>query len=460
LLAQNNAESSISAALPGDARASLRLYNLLFPLVFLGLLPGIAMRMARRGGFREHFGERLGRYSPGKVARFRAGQWTWIHSISVGETLVALKLARALHAQDPSLQIVISVTTSTGFALATNGREPWMEVIYNPLDTRAIVVATLDLIRPDQLIFVEGELWPNLLGECWRRHIRTSVVDARLSPRSERRFRRFQRWIAPLLRLLDAVHVTAREEIARWVALGVDAARVHHVGSIKFDDPPAPPESPRADQFRALLLAHGIPANAPILLGGSTWPPEERVLAEITAALRDKFPHLCLIVVPRHVERAPEILRELSTTPLRVVRRRTLRETATKSDAVAPFDVLLVDTTGELRDWYQLATIVFVGKSLEAHGGQNPAEPAALGKVVVFGPHMENFAAVAAKLVSENAALQVPDATGLRGTIAHLLEAPDERAERGKRAMAALSAHRGAAERAATLLLEAVRATK
>jgi 3-deoxy-D-manno-octulosonic-acid transferase len=421
-------------------------------LVFLVLLPAFALRMMRRGGFRKHFGERLGRYGAEKLDRFRMHKWTWIHSISVGETLVALKLARALHARDSSLHIVISVTTSTGFSLAASRRDPWMEIIYNPIDIRSVVNSTLDAIRPGQLIFVEGELWPNLLAECWRRHIRTSVVDARLSPRSERRFRRFKRWISPLLRLLETIHLTEQSDAGRWIALGLDRNRLAHVGSIKFDEPP-PTDSPRAHQFRALLQASGIAANAPILLGGSTWDPEEEILAEIASGLREKFRDLCLILVPRHVERSAEILRRLGSRGVRVVRRSSLHEPPADGNVPTPIDALLVDTTGELRDWYDLATIVFVGKSLVAHGGQNPAEPAARGKPVLFGPHMENFAAIASKLVSENAGVQVADAAQLHREVEYLLQNPDEREARGARAMVALSAHRGAAERSAALLL-------
>ncbi|HEX5175775.1 MAG TPA: glycosyltransferase N-terminal domain-containing protein, partial [Chthoniobacteraceae bacterium] len=368
-------------------------------------------------------------------------------------TLVALKLARALQAQKPASQIVISVTTSTGFALARTQCEPWMEVIYNPLDTAAIVNAALASIRPAQLIFVEGELWPNLLVECSRRQIPTSVVDARLSPRSERRFRRFKRWISPVLRLLNAIHVTDEEEAQRWLGLGVDPARVHRVGSIKFDEPPVR-ESTRAHQFRALLEAHGVAPDAPILLGGSTWDPEESVLAGIASGLRAKFPGLCLIIVPRHVERTPEIVRKLSNDGHRVVRRSTLTDATAGSPAAPRLNTLLVDTTGELRDWYELATIAFVGKSLRAHGGQNPAEPAALGKPILFGPHMENFAALAGKLVRDQGAEQVANATDLHRAIQHLLESPDERTRRGGCAMAAVSAHRGAAARSAALLLK------
>lgn len=450
----DSVSSAGATTIPRDARRSLFVYNLFFPLVFIALLPGFMVRMLRRGGFRKYFGERFARYDADKRRRLQSGPRIWIHSISVGETLVALKLARVLREQDPSLHVTISVTTSTGFAIAMNAREPWSDVIYNPLDTRSIVVTALDAIRPSQLIFVEGEIWPNLLGECVRRGIAASLVDARLSPRSEARFRQFHRWTGPIFRLLQRIHVTQTDDIARWVALGVDPTRIRHVGSIKFDDPLVTSSS-CADEFRALLRGQAMPDEAPIVLGGSTWEPEEVTLAQVTTALRKKFPALLLIVVPRHVERTPDILRKLAAAGVRAMRRSELERGApTKPPHGSPgFDVLVVDTTGELRDWYELATIVFVGKSLVAHGGQNPAEPAALGKSILFGPHMENFTALAAHLVRERAAVQVTGAIDLQREIEYLLENEAMRKERGERAKAALAPHRGATRRTAALLL-------
>jgi 3-deoxy-D-manno-octulosonic-acid transferase len=446
--------SASATTIPRDAGRSLFVYNLFFPLVFIALLPGFMLRMLRRGGFRKYFGERFARYDEEKRSRLQNGPRIWIHSISVGETLVALKLARALHEQDPLSHVAISVTTSTGFAIAMNARESWSDVIYNPLDTRSIVAAALDAIRPLQLIFVEGEIWPNLLAECVRRGIPTSLVDARLSPRSEARFRRFHRWTSPIFRLLERIHVTQRDDIERWVALGIDPTRIRQVGSIKFDDPLVTSSS-CADEFRTLLRGRAIADEAPIVIGGSTWDPEEATLAQVTAALRKRFPALLLIVVPRHVERTADILRKLAAAGVRAMRRTELgRSTPTNSPRdSAAFDVLVVDTTGELRDWYELGTIVFVGKSLVAHGGQNPAEPAALGKPILFGPHMENFAALAEHLMRERAAVQVTGEIELRREIESLLENEAMRRERGERAKAALAPHRGATRRTAALLL-------
>jgi 3-deoxy-D-manno-octulosonic-acid transferase len=449
--------TSDSYSIPGDARRSLLVYNLFFPFVFAALLPGYLLRMLRRGGFREKFGQRLGRYHGNAQERFANGRWIWIHSISVGETLVALKLARALRTKDPSVQVVLSVTTSTGFALAGEHPESWLEIVYNPIDLAPIVRHALDVIRPCQLIFVEGEMWPNLIAECRRRGVPIALVDARLSPHSESRFARFRAWTSPIFRLLDLICVPDFSDVARWQALDVDPKRIYHTGRIKFDET-QPGQSTRADEFRALLRQIGVRPETPIVLGGSTWAPEEKILAELTDVARRDTPDLLLILVPRHVERTAEILRELAPLRLRIVRRSELAPPFSSDDHSPPpslmCDILLVDTTGELRQWYELATVVFVGKSLVATGGQNPAEPAFLGKPVVIGPHMENFAALVRQLRVSDAVVQVEDGVALAKEIRALLADHDRRSALGRRARESLQVHQGATARVAGLLLD------
>ncbi|MGB8170879.1 MAG: glycosyltransferase N-terminal domain-containing protein, partial [Chthoniobacteraceae bacterium] len=418
----------MSPPLPAAARRSLLVYNLFFPLVLLGLLPGLLIRMLRRGGFRENFGQRLGRYSSTVHDRFSRDRWWWIHSISVGETLVGLKLAQQLHQRDPALRLVITVTTSTGFALARDARADWLEILYNPIDARTIVASALDLIQPERLILIEGEAWPNLLAGCHARRIPVALVNARLSPRSEGRFLKARFWIAPIFKLIDQICVPEAGDLARWQRLGIDARQLHVTGSIKFDSAnDAPPA--RTAEFRKLLESISVPADAPIFVAGSTWAPEEKIIAETFLQLRRDFPQLFLIIVPRHIERTPEILRELASLDLHICRRSSL-----PFATLTTWDAVLVDTTGELRDWYSLATVVFVGKSLHGVsevGGQNPAEAAALGKPIIFGPHMENFAALVTLLHSHRAAILVADAAALARATRSLLLDDAERAAMG-----------------------------
>ena len=432
------------SALPPAARRALFIYNLFFPPVFLALLPGFLLRMLRRGGYREKFRQRLGRYTAAECARFAQGEWIWLHSISVGETLLALKIACEIRRLAPEKSIALSVTTSTGFAVAQPHAGDWLEVICNPLDAPWIVHRALDAVRPQRLIFIEA-IWPNLLAAAKRRGLPATFLP-RLSPRSEARFRRFRFFTAPIFRLLDALAAAEPEDTARWQSLGVEPARLRVTGNAKFDATAS--DGARTAEFRALLQSLGIPDDAPVLLGGSTFPGEECILAETFLTLRGKFPALFLIIAPRHVERAAAILSELSPLNLRIVRRSEL----TGSGSQLP-DLLLLDTTGELRDWYALATVVFIGKSLTATGGQNPVEPVLAGRPVVFGPHMENFAAITARWLAADAAVQVRDAAELRTQLATLLADPARRATLAQRARAIAAEHTGATTRTAETLL-------
>jgi len=438
-----------TSAIPDDAARSLRVYNLFFPLAFAALLPGVLTRMFRRGGFRTKFGQRLGRFSVVERDRLKKRPWIWIHSISVGETFIALKLARSLHDIDPGAGIVLSTTTTTGFAEAEKAASDWLLPIYNPIDSKRIVRRVLNLIRPQHLILIEGEVWPNLVSQCRQRGVPVSLVNARLSPRSESRFLKFKEWTRPIFRLLDRISVPEPEDVERWQALGVDKERIHCTGSIKFDNPSA--VLSREPEFRELVAHIGIRDDTPIIVAGSTWAPEEKILAQLLPKLRRLVPNCFLIVVPRHVERSTELHHELTALGFTVVRRSHVSRTSPRAD------ILIVDTTGELRDWYALANVVFVGKSLPGVaevGGQNPAESAVLGKPTIFGPHMENFSALVAHLLREPAsAIQVPDAEILLLVLQQLLTDPSQGQELGQRAQTALVAHAGATQRTAALLL-------
>ncbi len=431
------------APLPADARCSLLIYNIFFPLVFLALLPGFLLRMLHRGNYREKFRQRLSRYTSGERQRFASREWLWLHSISVGETLLALKLARKIRELAPGKSVALSVTTSTGFAVAQPHACDWLEIIYNPLDAPWIVRRALDAVRPERLIFIEA-IWPNLLAEAKRRALPVTFLP-RLSPRSEARFHRARYLTGPIFRLIDAFAASEPDDVARWQSLGVNPACIHVTGNAKFDS--AAPSGERAAEFRALLRQLGHHDDAPVLLAGSTFPGEERILAKVFHDLRTQFPALFLILVPRHVERAAEILAELRPLGFQIALR--------SAPPSGPAEALLVDTTGELRDWYALATVVFIGKSLTATGGQNPVEPILAGKPVIFGPHMENFAPLVSRWLAADAAIQVRDAAELRTQIATLLTDAFRRDTLTQRARAIAAIHEGATARTAELLLRA-----
>ncbi len=404
------------------------------------MLPGLLARMMRRGNYRHKFWQRFGRYDAAVTQRLRAHTRTWIHSISVGETFLALKLARKMKELEPGLHAVISVTTSTGLALAEEQAADWMEVIYNPLDALSFVRRALDAVRPARLIFIEA-IWPNLLAETTRRGAPVAFIP-RLSPRSERRFRKARKWTGPIFREITLLLVSDAEDVPRWTALGADASQIRVVGNIKFDQAAQAPE--RLSELREILRKLGIADDAPILLAGSTFPGEERIIADTYARLRQRHRGLFLIIVPRHIERTNEIAAELTSAGLSFALR--------SAGGAHPADCLLVNTTGELRDWYRLSTVVFIGKSLTSTGGQNPVEAVAAGKPVIFGPHMENFQPLVAQWLAADAAIEVARPEDLGPKISELLNDPARCAALVSRARDIVARHEGATLRAAEAL--------
>lgn len=422
------------------------IYNLSFPFVLIGMLPWLIHRMVRRGKYRHKFGQRFSIYSKRVSARLKLREWTWVHAVSVGEVLIALKLMQELKAQDETRRFVLSTTTSTGFALACEKRCSWIEPIYNPIDFFLFTRRALNLIRPKQIILVEAEVWPNLVTQARHRGIPTFLVNARLSPRSESRFRKFRMFTAPIFNQLTAIGVPDEEDVGRWTRMGVKAEKLIRTGSIKFDE--CEPSSSTVRDFWPVLESFGIGRSATVFLGASTHAGEELALARVFVKLRDQFPDLIFLSVPRHAERAGSVLTELQSLGLRVGLR-------SECDAApAPADVVVVDTTGELKDWYRCATLVFVGKSLLHRGGQNPAEPILCGCPVIVGPHMRNFDVLVRQLVRENGMIQIQDRSEIESAATALIDSEEMRNTLVANGRAVITSHRGATRRTVAVIMQ------
>ncbi|MCF7837356.1 MAG: 3-deoxy-D-manno-octulosonic acid transferase [Candidatus Marinimicrobia bacterium] len=416
------------------------LYNLLFLCGFLLLLPRFLWRMARRGGYTRHFMQRFGCYAPGLRAQFGTGR-IWIHGVSVGEVMVALRFMDALRAADPAARFILSTNTSTGHALAARRLLPRDVLIYFPLDLPWIVRRVLDRLQPRLLLLVECELWPNLLRAAHIRGLPVALVNGRLSARSHAGYRRGRFFTRRFLPWLECACMQSPADAERLCDLGAPPGRVHVVGSMKYEE--SPPDAAACAQSARCLAQAGF-AGRRLLLAGSTWPGEEEILLDLYLALRAAHPDLALGLAPRHVERCPALLRLLPRPDLTFVARSN-SETAPRPERP---DVFLLDTTGELLAFYAQAEFVFVGKSLAAaHGGQNPIEPALCGRPAVVGPHMENFQAVVAELLDAGALCQVADAAALCAQVAAWLADPAAAAAQGARARSFIAAQAGATAR-------------
>jgi 3-deoxy-D-manno-octulosonic-acid transferase len=409
------------------------------------LIPLFVFKMWRRGKYRENFLQRFGRYSP-EARQQLAGKnrrRAWIHAVSVGEMNVAFALIPELLRRLPDWQIVVTTTTSTGQALARQRLPANIPVLYFPLDFPPFRRRAYDHIRPDAVILVESELWPGHIWEAERRGVPVFLVNARMSPRSARR----HRWAQPVFRSvfdkLAAVCAQSREDAGNFAALGAPRDRVHFTGNMKYDAS-LPQAGARTFDPRQALSDIGVKPDQPVLVAGSTHPGEEEILFDAVAALRAKFPDLFFVLVPRHVERTPEIVELAKRKGVRLALR----------TAPGACDCLLVNTTGELKWFYEVATVIFVGKSLAGIGGQNIVEAAASGHPVVFGPNMQNFQEIARQFVSEGAGIQVADAGELQRVLAELLADAGKRERVASAARRVIEANRGATARTVELIAQ------
>ncbi len=413
-------------------------YNLVFPFVLLLTLPYYLMRMYRRGGYRKGFAQRLGIYEAALRTRLGERPRVWIHAVSVGETFVAVKFMETWRRQQPDVAFVMTVNTSTAHTMAEKSIHPNDVLVYFPVDFPLVIRRVLRTFRPRMLVLTECEFWPNLMRMAKRQGIPVLLVNGRMSDKSFRGYRRFRWLFAPVMRLLDGVCVQGRQDAERFVDVGAVAARVTVTGSAKYDVALNDPGQP--EKAREWLDEAGMVEGDLILLGGSTWAGEEDVLLDVLMKFKPTHPSLRLVLVPRHAERRDEVVAAIQQRGLTFVK----RSQGGRAGAGMRPDVLLADTTGELKHFYSGATVIFVGKSLTQHGGQNIIEPAVCGKPIVVGPNMENFPDIIRDFVAAQALVQVADAAELGRRIGELLGDEALRRSYGEHAAAWVEKNRGA----------------
>lgn len=426
------------------------IYNILFTIFFWLSSPYYFMRMRRRGNWQEGFPERFGKFSAKVKQAMTNRHVLWIHAVSVGEVNIATQLIAALEHRMPNLKIVVSTTTTTGMGELHKKLPSHIQKIYYPIDKRACVRRAFLAIHPEAVVLVEAEIWPNFLWTADDLGVPTFLVNARLSERSFDGYRRFGFLFRPLFAGFAGVGCQNEADADRLRELGCQPENIRVVGNLKFDaaklEERVPLDVPR------LLTQLGVPKDALVIVGGSTHAGEEGILAGVYTRLRKRFPKLFLIVVPRHFERGKEAGRDIEANGLKFVYR---KEVTPKSEFQAgEVDCLLVNTTGELKYFYQHANVIFVGKSLTTEGGQNPIEPGALGKPMVFGPNMQNFHQIAKAFVERRGAIQVRDAKELESAFETLLSDHDQAIALGMNALRVVRENLGAIEKTVDMIVE------
>ena len=423
------------------------LYDALLLAYVLCRLPSVAWAVWRRGKVLGDLGQRCGRLPPAVNPERRPS--IWVHAVSVGETLAARPLLAALRDAYPGHRRLLSTTTATGQQVARGLGDLVDATFYAPFDLPPFIARTLDRVAPDMLIVVDTEIWPNLLRACRRRGIRTVLVNGRLTARSFRGYRLAGRFMRGVVGDFDRVCVQT-EQWGRWFeALGAAASRVSVSGSLKFDAPPAAEGAAEGGANHPALACLPVTDGRPVFIAASTLRGEEEPVLRAFARARGGEGDALLLLAPRHPERFEEAARIAAAAGYRVVRRTALAE-----GARTRADVVVLDTIGELPYVYKVASCVFVGGSLVPAGGHNILEPAAAGKAILFGPHMESFAEAARVLVARGAAVQVRSEDELASEVSALLEEPERCARLGAAARAAVDANRGATARTLAAIAE------
>jgi 3-deoxy-D-manno-octulosonic-acid transferase len=363
----------------------------------------------------------------------------WVHAVSVGEVNAAIQLLRRLRGKYPDLPIVLSTITDTGQKVASDKVPEGVRVVYLPFDISCILEKAFRLVRPEMLIVMETELWPNIFRLAHKINVPVIILNGRISEKSSQGYKKISFFMKRVFSYVTAFGMQSNLDAMRLKAIGADENKVLVSGNFKFDMD----LSDRNDKMPAWTDA----VKGPVLMAGSTHKGEEELVISSYLKNCGKFPGLKLILAPRHPERFKEVADMLLARGISFVRRSELRD----SDAVSFKEkILLLDSVGELTSVYAIADIAIVGKSFFGTGGQNPLEPAYWGKPILCGPHMENFPFMQ-EFYDEGAAFEIQPSS-LADKIGELLADPDAAKEAGKKARRLYESKSGAVEKAMEII--------
>lgn len=453
------------------------LYSLFLSLASVALLPYFTWQAFINKKYLSNFRERLGLLPEefGQDAR----PAIWLHAVSVGETLAARPLIAALRRRFPEYRLIVSTTTATGQAVARSRMIEADGFCYFPFDWRFSVRRALDVIRPQVVVLMESELWPNFLHECEQRSVPVIVANGRISDRSFVRAQKFGFLVRRMYAQVSHFAMQSEADAKRAIALGAPAKCVSVSGNIKYDIGEAGRGSTLDAIAAQLDAAFGL-SRSPLIVAGSTSDGEEEIVLAAFEQLRKNqaTADARLLIAPRHPERFDEVARLLDATRFRYARRSTLAEqselafagmghpalsaagaaASRLSDESRRAEVILLDSIGELAALYRFASVVFVGGSLVPKGGHNILEPAFYARPVIVGPHMENFREIASEFTRSDALITLQGANdceltaALSDKLSELLTDPEEAQRFGDNARQVVSDNRGATDKTVEII--------
>ncbi len=381
------------------------IYNILFTLGMLLLSPYYLLHMKKRGGYRKNFSQRWANYSPDIVSACQEVQRIWVHAVSVGECNLALKFINEFRKKQPESKFVLSVNTSTAHSLAEKSINEKDILIYFPLDISPIIRKVFNVLNPKFIVLTEKEVWPNLVRRAKKGKVPIYLINGTVSTKSYNSYKRLSFIFNPIFSSISKAYMQSAEDAKRVKDLGISDKNVQNSGSLKYVVTDV--DSQTVDNMKRFFLECGFSGEDTVITAASTWPGEELAFANVFKRLNAKFDNIKLVIIPRHVERREQVIAELQTTHQDfVIRSKYLKNGTVDKQA----DIILLDSTGEVKPVYALSSMVFVGKSMfENHGGHNIIEPAAFSIPLLTGPHTENFPIISKDFINEDGITIVRD---------------------------------------------------
>ncbi len=422
------------------------LYNIILFFAAVMIAPYYLLKIIFAGKYRKSILQKLGGRQSKILSGLKKAPRVWIHTVSVGEVTAAAPIVASLKKKRPEVEIIFSTSTETGQDMAKKFVNDASAFIYFPLDIPAVVHKVIKMTLPDVFVPVETELWPNFLNACKQHGVKILMVNGRISPRSYRRYRMTGFLWKRVLNHLDYAGMISPIDARRINEIGMDSAKIKVMGNAKYDGL-ASMVSPALQQ--EISRRCNVSANEKFFIAGSTHPGEDEIVVNVYKRLLALYPDFKLILVPRHIERTHDVMGLLNQSGFDDVIKLSDIDNGRKRDKER---IIVVDVIGELFKVYSLATLVYCGGSLVPKGGQNILEAAAWGKVIFYGPSMDDFSQEKTLLEEAGCGITVRDEEELYQGMIRMLDKPEELVTRGEKGKAVVLANVGASERYADLI--------